>query len=51
MQELIELGKAIKWAVKNEIEFVRLSGCSTRVDKGDLEILQFLYREQKGKVE
>ncbi len=47
LKPLAEIGEAMKWATEHKIEFVRLTSSDTFVDKGDLEILMFMYRKQK----
>lgn len=37
----------IEWAIENEVKFVRTTAQSIYIDKGDLEILEFQYNQQK----
>lgn len=42
-KKYLEIGKMVEWAVNEKIPFVRLSGCTVIINKGDLEILKFAH--------
>lgn len=42
---LLKIGRMIEWAVNTDTPFVRTSASMVVVNKGDLEILEHLYKE------